>query len=116
MSCPVLGTIFSGSAERCLRTGLGRTFVVTRTCVQVQGHRAHMECLILCPGARTNGISLIHGNHASFSPDADVLFSNVFQCMSDYDMRDRHLAEDVMGLRNILILRVANRTETERDS
>ena len=66
-------------------------------------------------GARTNGISLIHGNHASFSPDVDVLFGNVFQFMSDYDMKDGDLAEDVKALRNILILKVANRTETARD-
>ena len=69
----------------------------------------------MCPGARTNGISLIHGNHASFSPDVDVLFGNVFQFMTDYDMKDGDLAEDVKALRNILILRVANRTETARD-
>ena len=66
-------------------------------------------------GARTNGISLIHGNHASFSPDVDVLFGNLFQFMSDYDMKDGDLAEDVKALRNILKLRVANKTETARD-
>ena len=35
--------------------------------------------------------------------------------MSDYDMKDGDLAEDVKALRNILILKVANRTETARD-
>ena len=64
-------------------------------------------------GARTNGISLIHGNHASFSPGVDVLFSTVFQFLTDYDMKDGDLAEDVKDLRTIL--RVANKTETARD-
>ena len=35
--------------------------------------------------------------------------------MTDYDMKEGDLAKDVKALRNILILRVANRTETARD-
>ena len=37
MSCPVPGTIYCGSAEKCQSIGMGRISGVTRTCVQVSG-------------------------------------------------------------------------------
>jgi len=69
----------------------------------------------MCPGAQTDGISLLHGNHASFTTDFDIIFRHVFEFIAAYDMQKSILTEVEKLLRNILIETVANRTDSNKE-
>ena len=71
---------------------------------------------VVVTGARTRGISLIHGNHAAFSSDVDPLFSHVFQFFYGYDITKNNLVDAGDNLKNVLLkTSIANRSDKTTD-